>query len=457
MARVAKYLEREQVETENALKYKRSVEHYVIQKKVNSATNAEKIGMIFSKELKNTHLFLQSDNPQFWEDLIRHINDNRKSLDYLNTLKENLICIANVSDTFFIEKDSLKLVYNITQLQNDFIRPIKDWKPKSRNRFKQMHELLRHLFAKFDVPEFLDAGFVKGELESISLFMNIGQGKSFKDFEFTPNITLNKKTYHHLLSTPADYTFFEAFRRAQILSIGGSEKLVHNILGSKLKTLQRNQEDFWITVIQFFIAQPMFDYDHVGPIIDYIANKKYATRFENGRNLPPEQPGFSIKGRTIQALLRQTEEWHDRLAIIARQQEIIARQNRRNQTYTYTPRPTVTSWAKFRLPNFHYKNNEKAYNIIQYSSTSELMQEGADMRHCVGSYAYSCSTGGTSIWSLRVTEKGEMKKLLTIELNNRTSQIVQIRGRGNRKAEVSEMNIVNRWAMDQGLQVSKYI
>ena len=62
----------------------------------------------------------------------------------------------------------------------------------------------------------------------------------------------------------------------------------------------------------------MLDPDEVGPIVDYIHNQKYVPREEtvDGEvvQLPPEQPNFSIKGRSMVKLLQQVEMWHRQLA-----------------------------------------------------------------------------------------------------------------------------------------------
>jgi hypothetical protein len=265
----------------------------------------------------------------------------------------------------------------------------------------------------------------------------------------TPDIVLNKKAYHFIFSTPEDYTFFQAFRRAQVLSNGGSEELVYNILRSKLRDLQRDntgeKEAFWLTIIQFFASQPMFDYSHVPEIIDYIYNKKYQTRFENGRILPPELPDFSVKGRTIQALLRQSEEWHEHVA--------------RTQTPGRRGSAPIKSWKPFALDNYDVTlTNKNRYQIVQYTTSQELIQEGNEMRHCVASYAHSCANGSTSIWSLRqVTNMGfESRKMLTLEMNNNSRQIVQIRGKQNRKPDPYEMSILYLWANQESVSISKY-
>ena len=54
----------------------------------------------------------------------------------------------------------------------------------------------------------------------------------------------------------------------------------------------------------------MLDPDMVGPIVDYINHQKFVPSEEG----EPPQPSYTKKGRSAVKLLRQVEEWHERLA-----------------------------------------------------------------------------------------------------------------------------------------------
>lgn len=450
MAKVAKYLLIEEQKQKSVRDYEKSLHRYVSQRKISNASNEELVNMIFDKKLRTTSDFLNSDNPRFWSELMSRVS-NVKSIELLNNLKKILLHVARVSDSFFDEIENLKTLFAVAQLETDYIRPIETWKPKTRNRFKQCHSLIRHLFAKYEVPEFLDKGFSTSNLETITLFISIGQGKSFKEYEFKPNIVLNKKTYHHLFTTPENYEFFEAFRRAQVLSLGGNERLVDCVLGSFLRRGQNTvkghkKEEFWVTVIQFFINQGMFDYSHVRQILDYIDAMKYKSVVENQRIIPPPMPDFEIKGRTIAALIRNTEDWHEHLAKTA-------------PKYKFK-KVNYNSWKPYDLKDFRVTlTNSHVYEIVQYTTAHELALEGSEMNHCVSTYARSCAEGSISIWSLRqVLNKGiSHKKYLTIELDNVSKKIVQIRGKSNRSANAYEMSIINLWSSKENITFGRYI
>ena len=81
------------------------------------------------------------------------------------------------------------------------------------------------------------------------------------------------------------------------------------------------------------------------------------------------------------------------------------------------------------------------WSFVELSSSVELREEGQAMRHCVGSYDYSCHIGNSAIFSVRVDEQRE----LTIELRLPTLALAQVYGKCNRTATRSEREIVERW------------
>ena len=95
-----------------------------------------------------------------------------------------------------------------------------------------------------------------------------------------------------------------------------SEELTRAIFRTRLGKSFEN-EAFWVTVIQFFVNNPLLHTDHVGPIVDYIYNQKHVPQegIQPGGGVlegPPSHPSFSIKGRSADKLLRQVEDWHPR-------------------------------------------------------------------------------------------------------------------------------------------------
>jgi hypothetical protein len=456
MAKNAKYIATELDDFKQKKSWEESNARYKFQRKVNKLSDVEILDKIFSGEIKSTQGFFNTNRIDVWRDVIN--NQRLRVEPYKTILKE----VVKKSDTFLNLPGNVRAIEMISQYSNEIIRPISEWKPKRSNAHYQLYDLLRYLFAEYPVPVFLDKGFICGyagynseNIEYIELFIHIGKGRSLKKFPLAPDLKLNNKVYHYLLNTPENLTFFESFRRAQILSMGGDDKLVNAILESKLgRRTSEKQEDFWITVIQFLINTPMLDSSRISPIIDYIEAMKYipTRRLVNGiyQTVQPEQPGFTMKGRTAESILRQVDEWH----------EILNRDTRRTTKGSKTP---ITKWDGLKVNNWAKSVgkdvNKIRYDIIQLLTSAELSQEGRDLGHCVSSYAGSCLSGRCGIFSLRqasVQNGMYSRPMLTIEVNS-SFQVVQVRGKSNRLPTKYEMMLVAEWADMNRLSISNWV
>lgn len=344
---------------------------------------------------------------------------------------------------------------NIALKLNSFIRTVEDWKPKSHNSNKCYGSFLRHLFATYEVPMFLDKywfdlvdrNFPNGMSLCRNWFIYLGTGQNFRHAPDLP-LSLTKKQAHHFCKAPADYTIMGAIRYAQTMSFGGNKRLVDSFFPTRLMQYSSLQhEDFWQSVIRWFIENPMLDLVHVGPIIDWLVNQKFEVeRFRdiNGNitiNKPP-QPNLSMKKRDAMATLRAVEKWHGE----------IGRDSKRDNSL---------KWESCGLPEYKIstgsKENPKRWIIRELLSSKELLTEGRAMRHCVGSYSRSCFNGSNSIWSMTSSDSSGIKNEVTIQVSNLTKEIVQVRGRFNAKMNPSQQNILYLWTRASGLSVSKYL
>lgn len=300
----------------------------------------------------------------------------------------------------------------------DWIRPLDDWRPDSHNARRQFGALVRHLICKYDVPAFADVawfhGLDAGARRRQAWFTHIGTGGNIRRADIPLGLT--KRMAHLFLQAPNNHTFEEAFRRAQILALGGEEPLVRAVNATFLGESFEN-EDFWGKVIHFFVNNPMLDPDEVGPIVDYIRYQKYTQREVPGPDggvvlEDPPQPNFSVKGRSMDKLLRQVDAWHRQLA-----------------RETRLPHRT---WAPSGINDLDRSVDDERWTIRELLSTKELVQEGRQMHHCVGSYANNCQKGNISVWSMQV-EDGEAgtQRVMTIAVQNKAKRINQARGRFN--------------------------
>jgi len=199
-------------------------------------------------------------------------------------------------------------------------RPVEEWVPRTHNTRRQFASLARHLLAEYPVPVFLDsvwfAGIGKEALRRQQWFSHLGTGRNIRTAD-TP-IPLTKRMAHHFMQAPGDCTVDQALRWGQVLGLGGTVRLAKAIIGSRLGE-SFEYDDFWITVIRFFIENPMLDLVHVGPILDYLHDQRFVDREEFVaagvfERRPPAQPNLSMKGRSATTLLRQVDHWHRQLA-----------------------------------------------------------------------------------------------------------------------------------------------
>lgn len=312
------------------------------------------------------------------------------------------------------------------------IRDLETWKTKTNNSSKLFFALVRHLFAKYPVPQFLDQVWFEENGTSIHWFLDIAQGKNIRKCDKLP-ISLTKKMAHHVMQAPPHYSLVKAFRRGQVIGLGGDKKLAKHIISSRLGD-DASQDEFWKTIIQFFINHPPASYRQVSTLIDYIQSQKFGfyrvVNQEMGYHVisvPAENPDFNIQGRTLQSLQRALEE----------------RVN--------TSGDLVVRWKPFAIPDFeHREGNEfgevSIYRITQLLSNDQIEREGATMRHCVSTYITDCIEGKTSIWSMTIERKGKKpKRLVTIELNDEM-EVRQALRKCNQDPKKEELAILKKWA-----------
>jgi hypothetical protein len=354
----------------------------------------------------------------------------------------------------------LEAFYCMAFFSNQFVREISSWKPKSHNTAKQFSSLVKHLFAKYHTPSFLETAWLEREKnlgnENVNSwewthkqwYLAIANGSSVRSLtDLPPNFT--KRMMHEFLQAPNYITVHEALRYAQVKGFGGDERLAWYVNQTFLGRNQFLNDAFWQTVIQFFANVEMFDYEQLGAIFDYIQSQKFGQNYtnhlyqENGHRgvaVQPAQPNFEMKGRTADNLLRQTLAWHNELNKTSRR---------------------FLAWKKSTIRDFVFTegtaHNEQTYCFVELLNTKALFEEGNAMKHCVASYDQSCVNGRSAIFSLSIANSSQDLRLATIEVNLQNNQIVQLKGKLNTAVGVKVMEMVSRWATMENLSVSKWL
>jgi hypothetical protein len=329
-----------------------------------------------------------------------------------------------------------------------WIRPMADWKPQTHNARRQFSSLARHLLAEWPVPAFMDSvwflGSGKADFQQQGWFLHLGRGQNIRTADLP--LAYTKRMAHYFMKAPSNFTVESSLRWGQIHGLGGTERLSRAIIASRIGT-DFEQDAFWLTVLQFFIANPMFDLVQVGPVIDYIHQQRFISQdvfVAPGvveRRGPP-QPNFTMKGRTPASLLRQVESWHRTLARVEQPK---------------------AEWPQSGVRGFEFTEgadrcgNLKVWTITELLSTKALVAEGRKMKHCVATYAHSCASGACSIWTLEVETFEGCAKVLTVEVQNAAKLIRQARGKCNMLPSEKHRGILRRWAEQSSLRLASHI
>ncbi|MCB2408809.1 PcfJ domain-containing protein [Hymenobacter lucidus] len=315
-------------------------------------------------------------------------------------------------------------------------RELASWQPRSRNPFRQLESLVRHLFDQYgDVPAWVISSWTAGRLHDglnvAELTVHLGRGEALRTFTGLP-VGFSRKTEHHLRLAPAGYTFLQALRYAQ-LAARDQLAWLGPVLDSRLGRQLSRDDEFWLRVVDFFAATPMADPWQLGPVCDWIHQKRAV-----GIDGEPAQPGFSLKGRSMSSVLTQTAQWHRQLA----------------QAPHRVPEASLTletTWGALPVPDFA-GGSKCPVRITQLRTYGHLIDEGRALRHCVASYLESCRRGRSAIFSLTLGGT----RAVTLEVQaNRT--VVQARGLFNRRPNDEEGAWIQRWATDNRLLVPKHL
>lgn len=323
------------------------------------------------------------------------------------------------------------------------VRDIEAWKCRSNSARRQLSELIRHLYAKYHTPAFMEAAFTQSGNNGMSFieqewYIHVGGGQNIRTAAKLP-FPLTKMMAHFAMQAPPDLNIKQALRYGQVLAMKGSERMAKALAVSRLSRENLGHEDFWITVVNLFIQhQDMMDVSQIDPVLDYIHNQRFVPAQNINGVLRPPQPNMTMKGRTPETLIAQTEAWH--------------RQISRSKING------VPIWNSCGINGFHKTEGEgphaKHYSIVELTKAVDLKAEGSAMSHCVGSYAGSCSAGRTAIYSLRYVEGVDTFRVVTIEVTVNSRMIVQVRGKRNAKPNGVAARFIRAWAQKEKLQIA---
>jgi hypothetical protein len=331
----------------------------------------------------------------------------------------------------------------------DWLRPVETWAPPGQSHWPVFTSLAHHLFALYPVPAFMTSVWFEAPVNELlpqhAWYKHLGQGHNIRTAGLPLHFT---KTMAHLFTqAPHHYTSIMALRWAQVRGLRGGEALARHIIGTRLGRVLEN-EDFWESVLHFFINNPSLELTHIGPIVDFLQHQKFewkdglSPQGEFGKQ-PPPRPDYTMKGRTVASILRQVGEWHAQLGV-------------------YTAQHVVT-WPRSPIQGFQQVDGSEELENIHVWTITELLNsralflEGQAMRHCVAIYTAQCAHRKTSIWSMQLENSRGRRRALTIEVDLTNRIVRQIRRKCNAMPNAAEREIVAKWAAQERLKLAEWL
>jgi len=337
----------------------------------------------------------------------------------------------------------VETLVHLARFARVYVRPLTTWPGCDASWRGIAAALAQHLLATHAVPRFLAAAWYAtdalGERKR-HWYVAHGGGARFRSLRLP--LVMTSRMEHFFLSSPDHFEIERAMRRAELLALGAHDDMVRAILATRLGT-DLSHAGFWRTVWRFLIQHAgTVGLAQVAPIIDFIQfvrHERVGVETANGavmRDAP--EPSFSMKGRTVDSLLRLMHQWHRGLRL-------------GQGGWSWSPstfRPMVVEEeARNAL------DRPTRWRFLELTSSGELRAEGATLHHCVASYAHKCWRGDSRIWSLRVEREGVVRSVLTIEIDVRTRSVIQVRGRANRYPTGTPLRLLHQWAARERLPV----
>jgi hypothetical protein len=325
----------------------------------------------------------------------------------------------------------------------DWLRPVEQWTPRGMSIYPEFSALAGHLLARYPVPAFMIKVWMRDQTAEARRqqrwYKHLGLGRNIRSADIP--LAYTKMMAHHFVQAPHHLTVEAALRWGQVRGLGGSKDLASAVIATRLGW-SFEDEEFWRTVIHYFVNHRGLDPAQVGPIVDYLHNQRFVPQealIEEGDlvDLGPPQPNLSMKGRTPTSLVRQVAAWHE--------------------TLRHPPRIVPLHWKRsgigeFRLVEPDGPQGLRCWTIRELLSSDELYREGEAMRHCVATYVRACARRETSIWSMRFEDGRRRYRVMTIEVDRATRTLCQARRRGNAPPNAKIRGVLERWADQEGLK-----
>lgn len=339
----------------------------------------------------------------------------------------------------------VEALVNLSRFGSAHNRPVAEWSGTTSSWRLAVSSLAHHLVGKYEVPVFLSSSWYSaGDAvadKKRRWFVAHSCGASFRSLNLP--IAMTRKMEHIFLASHDHLAIEYAIRRAELLALGAPPEVVQAVLSTRLAADLSNGT-FWRTVWTFLIANAgVIDPAQIGPMIDFIQairHERVAMETPDGMvELDPPQPAFSIKGRTVESMLRLMRDWHRSLGA-------------GSAGLAWTPSPIRPMLLE--EPGQDVSDPPRRWQMMELTNSGQLRTEGAALRHCVASYADRCCRGTSRIWSLRFRRGEKVHHVLTIEVDPKRRAVVQARGWANRAASGKPLRLLQGWAARERLHLA---
>ncbi len=306
---------------------------------------------------------------------------------------------------------------------------------RASGRPQQFTSLARHLLADHPVPNFMTWVWLLEPSQTAcayqKLYKHLGLGNSIRGAAIP--LRLTKVMANFFMQAPDHLSVEQALRWSHVRGLGGDPAFAKEVLSTQIGTKLEYQA-FWTEVIQFLLNRPGLDLAMVAPIIEFLDfHRREAAR-----------PSLRmLSHRRFGAFLSGVRRWMERRAL------------GRN-------RPML-SWSRTKIAGLELFEPQRTawsvryWTIRELTDSRQLLEEGRTLRHCVASYTGICAGGKTSIWSLRRHGSLQSQRLLTIEVDPKTRTIVTARGHCNASPQPDVRRIMEIWAQQAHLSISRWV
>jgi hypothetical protein len=319
----------------------------------------------------------------------------------------------------------IEVLGNMAAFGNKTVNPANTWVKDSLTAEGQLASLIRHLFAKYEVPAFMEHVFAENNKIHMLWYIQLGRGDSVHNLCGFPAV-FTKKMAHAFRETPATLNMEQAIRRAQALGYGANAAVAEAIAWSA--SLEEITHAGFKAQVISFIAKNAPEVANVAAIqlvVEYAAEMQRA------------DAAYSFKGRTWASVSRLAAEYHVEMA-----KRLAAE--------------ACNGWVPAAIGNYEATDGATTVTITQLTDSGALYNEGEAMSHCVADYEHECAQGHSAIFSLRAFAQGVEVHAIraTLQVFLETTELVQAKAICNQDVSAEAETHILAWAQAEGIAVA---